>query len=62
MDSAMSLKQIQSFFDEVVGYFARNTCNIRYEAYHSLRLMFVLPVILLQGKVNLGTAKIPIHL
>ncbi|ETD28737.1 hypothetical protein HMPREF1173_01229 [Prevotella nigrescens CC14M] len=61
-DSTMSLKQIQSSFYEVVGNFARNTCNIGYEIYHSLCLLFVFPVILLQGKVYLGIAEIPIHL
>ena len=61
-DSTMSLKQIQSSFDEVVGNFARNTCNIRYEVYHSLCLLFVFPVILLQSKVYFRIAEIPIHL
>ena len=61
-DSTMSLKQIQSSFYEVVGNFARNTCNIGYEVYHSLCLLFVFPVILLQSKVYFRIAKIPIHL
>ena len=61
-DSTMSLKQIQSSFEEVVGNFARNTCNIGYEVYHSLCLLFVFPVILLQGKVYLGIAETPVHL
>ena len=61
-DSTMSLKQIQSSFYEVVGNFARNTCNIGYEVYHSLCLMFVFPVVLLQGKVYFRIAEIPIHL
>ena len=60
-DSTMSLKQIQSSFYEVVGNFARNTCNIGYEVYHSLCLLFVFPVILLQGKVYFRIAEIPIH-
>ena len=58
----MSLEQSQSSFDEVVGNFARNTYNIRYEVYHSLRLLFVFPDILLQGKVYLGITETPIHL
>ena len=53
-DSTMSLKQIQSSFNEFIGYFARNTCNIGYKVYLSLYLQFVFPVILLQGKVYLG--------
>ena len=57
----MSLKQIQSSFYEVVGNFARNTCNIGYEVYHSLCLLFVFPVILLQSKVYFRMAEIPIH-
>ena len=61
-DSTMSLKQSQSSFDEVVGNFARNTCNIGYEIYHSLCLLFVFPVILLQSKVYFRIAEIPIHL
>ena len=60
-DSTMSLKQIQSSFYEVVGNFARNTCNIGYEVYHSLCLLFVFPVILVQGKVYFRIAEIPIH-
>ena len=60
-DSTMSLKQIQSSSDEVAGNFARNTCNIGYEVYHSLCLLFVFPVILLQGKVYLGITDPPIH-
>ena len=61
-DSTMSLKQIQSSFYEVVGNFARNTCSIGYEVYHSLCLLFVFPVILLQSKVYFRIAKISIHL
>ena len=61
-DSTMSLKQIQSSFYEVVGNFARNTYNIGYKVYHSLCLLFVFPVILLQGKVNLGITETPVHL
>ena len=57
----MSLKQIQFSFYEVVGNFARNTCNIGDEVYHSLHLLFVFPVILVQGKVYFGIAEIPIH-
>ena len=60
-DSTMCLKQIQSSFYGVVGTFVRNTCNIGYEVYHSLCLLFVFPVILLQGKVYLGIAETPIH-
>ena len=60
-DSTMSLEQSQSSFYKVVGNFARNTCNIRYEVYHSLCLLFVFPVILLQGKVYLGITETPIH-
>lgn len=61
-DSTMSLKQIQSSFYEVVGNFACNTCRIGYEVYHSLCLLFVFPVILLQSKVYFRIAKISIHL
>ena len=61
-NSTMSLEQSQSSFDEVVGNFARNTCNIGYEVYHSLCLQFVFPVILLQSKVYFRIAEIPIHL
>ena len=61
-DSAMSLEQSQSSFYEVVGYFARNICNIRYKIYRSLHLLFVFPIILLQGKVYLGIAETPVHL
>ena len=61
-DSTMSLKQIQSSFYEVVCNFARNTCNIRYKIYRSLHLLFVFPVILLQGKVYLGITETPVHL
>ena len=61
-NSTMSLEQSQSSFDEVVGNFARNTCNIRYEVYHSLCLLFVFPDILLQGKVYLGITEPPVHL
>ena len=60
-DNTMSLKQIQSSFYEVVGNFARNTCNIGYEVYHSLCLLFLFPVFLLQGKVYLGITETPIH-
>lgn len=60
-DSTMSLKQIQSSFYKVVDYFARSICNIRYEVYHSLCLLFVFPVILVQGKVYFRIAEIPIH-
>ena len=60
-DSTMSLKQIQSSFYEVVGNFARNTCNIRYKIYRSLHLLFLFPVILVQGKVYFRIAEIPIH-
>ena len=61
-DSTMSLEQSQSSFYKVVGNFARNTCNIGYEVYHSLCLLFLFPVFLLQGKVYLGITETPIHL
>ena len=61
-DSAMSLEQSQSSFDEVVGYFACNICNIRYKIYRSLHLLSVFSVILLQGRVYLGIAETPVHL
>ena len=60
-DSTMSLEQSQSSFYKVVGNFARNTCNIGYEVYHSLCLLFLFPVFLLQGKVYLGITEPPIH-
>ena len=60
-DRSMSLEQSQSSFEEVVGNFARNTCNVGYKVYHSLCLLFLFPVFLLQGKVYLGITETPIH-
>ena len=60
-DSAMTLEQSQSSFNEFISYFAHNTCNIGYEVYRSLHLLFVFPVILVQGKVYFRIAEIPIH-
>ena len=54
MDSAMSLKQSQSSFYESVDKSTCNICNVRYKICYSLHLLLVLPVVLLQGKVNLG--------
>ena len=61
-DSAMSLEQSQSSFYKVVGNFARNICNIRYKILRSLHLLTVFPIILLQGKINLGITETPVHL
>ena len=60
-DRSMSLEQSQSSFEEVVGNFARDTCNIGYKIHRSLHLLTVFPIILLQGKVNLGITETPIH-
>ena len=61
-DSTMTLEQSQSSFYKVVGYLARNICNIRYKIHRSLHLLTVFPIILLQGKVNLGITETPVHL
>ena len=60
-NSTMSLEQSQSSFNEFIGKSTCNICNIRYKVYRSLHLLLVFPIILLQGKVNLGITETPIH-